>query len=90
METKAKISIAKKGINNPIFGKNHTAEARAKISSARGTPIFIYSLDGTLENSFPSVSITGKFFKAQNKTISKYVKSGEIFREKWILSSLKK
>ena len=88
--TKAKMSLLKIGEKNPNFGKVHTVESRTKISIARGTPIFIYLLDGTLEHTFPSVSVTGKFLKAQNKTISKYVKSGEILREKWILSLFKK
>jgi group I intron endonuclease len=88
-ETKAKMSLLKISDKNPNFGKVHSAESRTKISIARGISIFVYLLDDTLENSFPSVSVAGKFFKAQNKTISKYVKNGKIFREKWVLSSYK-
>lgn len=89
-ETKAKMSLLKIGDKNPNFGKVHSVKSRMKISLARRIPIFVYSLDGMLENTFPSISETGKFFKAQNKTISKYVKSGNIFRDKWILSLNKK
>ncbi|BDC33840.1 hypothetical protein EMPS_mp27 (mitochondrion) [Entomortierella parvispora] len=82
-ETRTKMALAKIGNKNPNFGKVHTAESRAKMG-VREIPIFVYLLDGTLENNFTSVTEAGKFFKAQNKTILKYVKSGEIFREKYL------
>jgi len=89
-ERKAKMSLAKKGLKNPNFGKVHSVEFRAKMSLAWGTPIFVYSLDGTLENSFPSGRATGIFFSTDSKSILRYIRSGKIFRKKWILSPFKK
>jgi len=89
-ETKAKMSLLKIADKNPIFGKNHSVESRVKISIARGTPIFVYLKDGTFENSFSSGRMAGKFFNTDSKTILKYLRSGKIFKEKWIFSSFKK
>lgn len=89
-KTKAKMSLSRIGDKNPNFGKIHSAESRAKMSVARGTAIFVYSLDGTLENSFPSARVAGVFFNTHSKTILKYLRSGKILKEKWIISSYKK
>jgi group I intron endonuclease len=89
-ETKAKMSIAKIGNKNPNFGKVHSIESKTKMSIARGIAIYVYSKDGLLINNFPSAREAGIFFDTHSKTILRYLKSGKIFKEKWILSSFKK
>jgi group I intron endonuclease len=74
-------------VNNSNYGKAHTLETKAKMSATRGTAIFVYSEDDLLVNNFPSARQTGKFFNTDSKTILRYLKSGKVFKEKWILSS---
>lgn len=89
-ETKAKMSKAQSGENHPLFGKSHSEDTLAKISIAKGGgTIYVYSLDqdkSALINSFPSARKAGKHFKVCHKTILKYVNSGKVFKEKWLLS----
>jgi hypothetical protein len=44
-ETIKKISEAQSGKNNNFFGKTHSEETKFKMSIARGTMIYVYSLD---------------------------------------------
>lgn len=120
-ETIAKMSIAKTGKNNPMFGKNLTAETIAKISEANkgriasaetkaklsksqksidriginnpaSKKVFIFSFESEtnkyiLSNSFVTCTEAAKYFKCSVKTISIHLKSGKIFKKKWVLSS---
>jgi group I intron endonuclease len=97
-ESIAKISFALSGENNPMFGrirenhhffgKTHTADTKAKMSAAQGTAIYVYSSDkSTLVNSFCSANKAAESFKCCHKTIKRYIKNGELFRDKWILST---
>jgi len=56
------------------------------LSLANGTTIFVYSVDYELLYTFPSSKITAKHFNFSASTILKYVRSGEIFQDKYILS----
>jgi group I intron endonuclease len=58
-ESKAKMSVSISGANNPMYGRTHTPETLVKISeamsgkvAANAMTIYIYSLNGTLINSF--------------------------------------
>jgi group I intron endonuclease len=85
--TKAKMSEAKKGENHPMYGRTHLKESLEKMSIYKGTPIYVYSSDKSiLINTFPSTRKAGKFLNVSKDTIIRYVKSGKVFREKWILS----
>ena len=87
-ETLAKMKAANSGENHPLYGKNHSAETKAAISAARGTAIYVYSLDKSiLVNSFASASKAAKHFEVHHNTISRYAKNGSIFKDKWILST---
>ena len=66
------MNLAKIGHKNPNFGKVHSAEAKAKISIARRTAIFVYSENNILVNNFPSANNAGEFFNTHSKTILKY------------------
>lgn len=60
------------------------------MGAARGIPIFVYSIDEIFVNSFPSARLAGQYFNTGSKTILKYVRSGKIYKEKWILKFSKK
>jgi group I intron endonuclease len=70
-------------------GKNFSAETKAKMSEARGTKIYLYSSDGTsLINTFPSAIKAAETLNISKDTIRKYAKSQELFKEKWIFSTI--
>ena len=80
-ETKAKMSEAHQG-------KTFSAETLAKLSIAKGGGIiYAYDLNGTLVNTFPSARKAAIFFESNFNTILKYARNGNIFKEKWILST---
>src|SRR5690349_12333693 len=97
-EHKASISKAKIGENNPMygrlgennpnFGKPSSPETKAKISSANGTAIYVYSSeDKTLINTFSSASKAAEFFNSTHYEILKHARNNLIFKEQWILST---
>jgi group I intron endonuclease len=88
-ETIAKLSLAKLGENNPrgMQGKTHTPESLAKMSAANGTTVYAYSSnDSTLINTFPSSYKAAEHYKCGKSTISRYIKSGKLFKGEYILS----
>jgi group I intron endonuclease len=87
VEIIAKISETLKDENNPMFGKTHSAEAKAKISATKGTAIYVYSSDGTLVYNFSSANKAAEYFNCYHKTIIRYVRNQKIFKEQWILST---
>jgi group I intron endonuclease len=78
-EAKALISKANKG-------KIPSLDTRAKMSAAKGTAILVYSTAQELVYNFSSARKAAEHFGGSPNTISKYAKSGELFRDKWILS----
>jgi group I intron endonuclease len=82
-ETKAKLSVAN-------LGKSLSIETKAKIATAKGIPIFVYNLDGSLINEFFSAKEAGKYFKVDSKTILNYCLNGKLLKKQWILSMSKK
>lgn len=91
IETKTLMSEAKKKDNHPLYGKFHSTETKNKISITSGQIVYVYSSDNsTLINTFNSARKTAEFFDCSKDTILKYVKNGKLFKDKWILSSIKK
>ena len=96
-EVIAKMSAAKKGENHPMygktgnshpmFGKSHSAETLAKMSATKGTPIYVYDTQGSLENTFSSANKAALHFDVSKTTILKYAQDGQIFKEQWTLST---
>jgi group I intron endonuclease len=87
-ETLAKMSQVKLGENNPMFGQIVSAETKALITGAKGTPIFVYSSDNNLLiNSFPSSRKAALHFHVSKDSILRYAKNGKLFKEQWILST---
>jgi group I intron endonuclease len=87
-ETKALISLTLSGENHPFYGKTHTAESLAKMSKR----VFVYSnLTPTIiSHEFISYSEAAKYFKCSIMSISRYIKSKELFQKQWILSISKR
>lgn len=70
-ETKAKMSLAKSGENNPLSKKVY---------------VYINSTPPILEYEFASIIETAKYFKCSHTSISRYIKNDKLFQGKWILS----
>lgn len=84
--TKEKMSLAKIGVKNNMYGKTHSEEIKLKLSQANGTKIYLYSLEKISIEILPSAKKAAIHFKSTNATIIKYARSGEIFRNQYILS----
>ena len=85
-ETKAKMSIAKLGANNPNFGKSLDEAGRLKLSNIRGTAVDVYEIETKITSTYPSLAKAGVALSCSKTTISKYIESKEIFRGKYIFS----
>lgn len=68
----------RKGELHPMYGKSLSIETRALSRVAQRTAIFVFSLNGTLVNSFNSVNEAKKFFKYYHRTIKKLTDSRKI------------
>jgi group I intron endonuclease len=78
---KKRISESLKGENNPFFGKYHLLKTK-KLMSLRKSKKQIYIYDNLLNLLviFPSINQLAKSIKANNKTISNYIKKNVLFR----------
>lgn len=99
-ETKLKTSETRKGQkrtketnakfkdeNNVMYGRNHLAETKIKMSMAKGTTIYGYTSDKfNIINTFSSANKTAEYFNCSTQTILNYSLSDKIFKENFILS----
>jgi group I intron endonuclease len=73
------------------LGRIHSEETKLKMSTVRGNPINIYekcSSEGfKLIGSFVSARRAAKFLDISGSTVIKYMRSGEIFKERYKFSS---
>lgn len=87
-ETKTLISLLKSGKNHHFFGKSHSTDTKDKISITSGTAVFAYSSDkSTLIYTFNSFRKAAEFFESNHSTIKRYCSNGELFKDKFILST---
>lgn len=88
------MSIAKLGENHPNFGKTHSSgapcrgeETKVLISATQGTAIYQYDSHGSLVSSFTSARKAALHFECSQNTILRYAQNGNIFKDKWKLST---
>jgi group I intron endonuclease len=90
----AAISDALTGEKNPIFGKTHSAEAKAAISEAnkgntnRALSVYVYDQNNILVNEFPSQCAAAAFLGVTLKAVSKLVDTGRRNRKAFIIRLL--
>jgi len=90
-ETRAKLSDANKGENNPMFSKFGITPTNAfqsgannpmfGITPANAMTINVYSLDNVLVCSFTSQVAAAKWLGVSNMTVSNYIKSGNVWNK---------
>jgi len=69
------------GANNPMYGR--TGANHPMFGRTNGMTIYVYSLDGTLINSFSSQVATAEWLSVNHSTISRYIKSGKVWNNKY-------
>ena len=72
--------------NHPNFNKTHSEQTKDKMSRAKGTTIYVYSLDHQLINTFSSAAKAGESLKSSHKTILKYARYRPVSESKYIFS----
>lgn len=76
------------GSNNPMFGKPVTEENKKLISKLFSKPIYLYDANTlTLIAQFERQKDLIEVLKVSTKTLVKYKDTGEVFRDKYILST---
>nr|YP_009710789.1 GIY-YIG endonuclease [Macrolepiota fuliginosa]QFZ98737.1 GIY-YIG endonuclease [Macrolepiota fuliginosa] len=88
-KTKALISRALVGDNNPFYNKNHSVESKLRMIEANSAyPVYIYNSFRELLVIFPSVKTLAKLINSNHSTIVSFIKNGTLFRGEWYLSNL--
>ena len=88
-ETKALITQALVGENNPFYNKNHSFDSKLRMIEAKSNyPVYIYDSFKTLLVIFPSVKTIAKLINSNHSTIVSYIKNNNLFRGEWYLSNL--
>lgn len=88
-KTKALISRALVGDNNPFYNKNHSVESKLRIIEAKsGYSVYIYNTFRELLVIFPSVRSLAKLINSNHSTIVGYIKNKTLFRGEWYLTNV--
>lgn len=75
-QTKALISRALTGENNPFYNKTHSVESKLRMIEANSAyPVYIYNSYRVLQIIFPSVSTLAKLINSNHPTIVDYIKN---------------
>ncbi|CAZ83565.1 unnamed protein product [Tuber melanosporum] len=90
-QTKALISRALTGENNPFYNKTHSVETKLRMIEANSAyPVYIYNSYRELLVVFPSVTTLAKLINSNHSTIVSYIKNKVLFREIKNSSHIKK
>lgn len=93
-EVKKLMSLSRRKENNSFFGKTHSQETKDLLSAYRllrtsdpnpGFLVDLYSSDNKLLASFKSIREAAKHFKADTRTINRYLNSNKLFRGEYYL-----
>lgn len=88
-KTKALISRALVGDNNPFYNKNHSVESKLTIIEAKSAySVYIYNSFRELLVIFPSVRSLAKLINSNHSTIIGYIKNKTLFRGEWYLTNV--
>jgi group I intron endonuclease len=88
-KTKALISRALVGENNPFYNKNHSMDAKLRMIEANSAhPVYIYNSFRKLLVILPSVRTLAKLINSNHSTLVNYIKDKNLFRGEYYLSNL--
>jgi group I intron endonuclease len=93
-EVKELMSLTRRKEDNPFYGKSHTKETKNLMKAYQssrsvdpnpGVLVNLYSSKNELLQVFKSIRETAKYFKADTRTINRYLNSNQLFRGKYYL-----
>ena len=88
-KTKALISKALLGDNNPFYNKSHSMDAKLRMIEANSAyPVYIYNSIKKLLVILPSVRTLAKLIHSNHSTIVSNIKNKTLFRGEWYFSNL--
>ena len=88
-KTKALISRALTGENNPFYNKSHSTESKVRMIEANSAyPVYIYNSYKKLLVIFPSVLTISKLINSNHTTIINIIKEQIIFRGEWYITNI--
>jgi len=88
-KTKALISRALVGENNPFYNKNHSVESKLRIIESKSAyPVYVYNSYKKLLVIFPSVRSLANLIKSNHSTVVNNIKNGTLFRGEWYFSNI--
>lgn len=88
-KTKALISRALIGENNPFYNKSHSTEGKVRMIEATSAyPVYIYNSYKKLLVIFPSVLTLSKLINSNHPTIINVIKEQTIFRGEWYITNI--
>lgn len=72
------------------LGKKHSDSTKDLMSKKRGLPVYLYEKDSegvlNLIGTFVSGRKTAEFLNISNNTVNLYLKSGNLFKDKYLFS----
>ena len=88
-ETKALITRALTGENNPFYNKNHSMESKVRMMEANSAyPVYIYDSYKKLIAIIPSAKTLAKRIKSTHTTVVSYIKDKTLFRGEWYFTNV--
>jgi group I intron endonuclease len=85
--TKAAISAAKVGENNPMYGKTGSNHPMYGSVSATALGVSVYNLDNQLVQSFSSRAAAATWLGVSRDTVLRYIRSKQLFRGKYMIKT---
>jgi group I intron endonuclease len=88
-KTKALISRALVGENNPFYNRNHSLESKLRMIEANSAySVYIYNSIRKLLVIYPSVRTLARLINSNHSTIVSFIKNGTLFRGEWYLLNI--
>lgn len=88
-QTKALISRALVGENNPFYNKTHSVDSKLRMIEANSAyPVYVYNSYRELLIIFHSVKTLAKLINSNHSTIVNYIQNEALFRGEWYFSNI--
>jgi group I intron endonuclease len=73
------------GKNNPMFGKPHSEETKAKLSATQGTVVQVFDKETNETTTFSSIRQAAKGLSTNHTTIRNYIKNQKHYKGRYII-----
>lgn len=81
--------ISKPGELNPMYGRTHNINSRKLMSLKKSTrPLGLYDVNNNLIDKYQNQVELAKKFNVHKTTISRYVKTGKLFKEEFYIREI--